>query len=110
MRGGEKCLEVFCELFPDATVFTLLHNKGSVSPIIENMEIVTSFIQNLPSAESKYRSYLPLFPRAVESFDLKGFDFVLSSSHCAAKGGKGPTERPSYMLLLYAYALCMAFF
>ena len=48
MRGGEKCLEVFCELFPDATVFTLLHNRGSVSPIIENMDIRTSFLQKMP--------------------------------------------------------------
>lgn len=92
MRGGEKCLEVFCELFPDATLFTLLHNKGSVSDIIERMKIKTSFIQYLPAASRAYRSYLPLFPLAIESFDLAGFDFVLSSSHCVAKGIKVPKE------------------
>lgn len=88
MRGGEKCLEVFCELFPEATIFTLLYNKGSVSEVIERMRIKTSFIQHLPYAQTKYRNYLPLFPKAVESFSLKDFDFVLSSSHCVAKGAK----------------------
>lgn len=90
MRGGEKCLEVFCELFPDATIFTLLHNKGSVSNIIESMPIKKSFIQRLPKSSVKYRNYLPLFPKAVRGFDLTDFDLILSSSHCAAKGIKVP--------------------
>jgi len=90
MRGGEKCLEVFCELFPQATLFTLLHNKGSVSPTIEAMRIKTSFIQKFPNAASGYRNYLPFFPRAIESFDFTGFDFILSSSHCVAKGARKP--------------------
>ncbi len=90
MSGGEKCLEVFCELFPDATVFTLIHKKGVASETIENMDIRTSFIQNLPKSMSWYRNYLPLFPKAIESFNLNGYDFVLSSSHCVAKGIKVP--------------------
>ncbi len=90
MRGGEKCLEVFCELFPGATLFTLVHKKGSVSPAIEKMDIRTSFLQKFPDIENSYRYYLPLMPSAVRSFDLAGFDLVLSSSHCAAKGVKVP--------------------
>ncbi|MBS1258271.1 MAG: hypothetical protein MAG551_01327 [Candidatus Scalindua arabica] len=86
MRGGEKVLEVFCELFPDAHLFTLLHNKGSASDTIEKMDIRTSFIQHLPLAKRKYRYFLPLFPNAIERFDLRGYDVVLSSSHCVAKG------------------------
>ena len=88
MRGGEKCLEVFCELFPEATVFTLVHNKGSVSPVIENMDVRTSFLQKMPGVEKKYRTFLPLFPSAIESFDLSSYDLVLTSSHCVAKGAK----------------------
>jgi len=88
MRGGERCLEVFCELFPDADVFTLLHVPGSVSPTIERHRITTSFVQRLPGAARHYRNYLPLFPRAVEAFDLRGYDLVLSSSHCVAKGAR----------------------
>jgi glycosyltransferase involved in cell wall biosynthesis len=86
MRGGERCLEVFCELFPEADLFTLLHVPGTVSRVIEDRRITTSFIQRLPAAVRHYRSFLPLFPRAVERFDLRGYDLVLSLSHCVAKG------------------------
>lgn len=92
MRGGEKCLEVFCELFPKADIFTLLYDSSSVSSVISGMPIKTSFIQYLPAAIKKYRNYLPLFPAAVESFNLSGYDFVLSSSHCVAKGAKKPKK------------------
>jgi glycosyltransferase involved in cell wall biosynthesis len=85
MRGGEKVLEAICEMFPAAPIFTLVHVKGSVSPIIEAHPIRTSWVQRLPRAGRWYRHYLPLFPAAVESFDLDGFDLVISSSHCAAK-------------------------
>jgi glycosyltransferase involved in cell wall biosynthesis len=90
MRGGERCLEVFCELFPDADLFTLLHVPTSVSPIIERRRIVTSFIQRLPDAARGYRRYLPLFPLAVSRFDLRGYDLVLSSSHAVAKSVSVP--------------------
>jgi len=86
MRGGERCLEIFCELFPEADLYTLLHIPGSVSPTIEKMGIKTSFIQNLPFSKKGYRKYLPLFPMAIESFNLKGYDLILSCSHCVAKG------------------------
>jgi len=88
MRGGEKCLEVLCELFPAAPIYTLLHVKGAMSPLIESREIHTSFIQRFPSVEEKYRMYLPFFPAAIESFDFSGFDLVVSTSHCVAKGAK----------------------
>jgi glycosyltransferase involved in cell wall biosynthesis len=86
MRGGERCLEVFCELFPSADLFTLLHVKGTVSATIERHRIRTSFVQRLPLAASRYRYYLPLFPAAIEQFRLRDYDLVLSSSHCVAKG------------------------
>ncbi|MFQ5787251.1 MAG: glycosyltransferase [Thermodesulfobacteriota bacterium] len=86
MRGGEKVLEVFCELFPDAHLYTLLHNKGSVSYTIESMDIRASFVQSLPLIKNKYRYFLPIFPKVIERFDLRGYDLVLSSSHCVAKG------------------------
>ena len=88
MRGGEKCLEVLCELFPDADVYTLIHEKGKLSKIIESMKISTSFIQYMPFGLKKYRHYLPLFPLAIEQFNLNGYDLIVSSSHCGAKGVK----------------------
>jgi glycosyltransferase involved in cell wall biosynthesis len=90
MRGGEKCLEVLCEIFPHADLFTLLHNAGSVSHTIERRRIRTSFVQRLPRAARGYRRYLPLFPRAIESFDLRAYDLVVSTSHCVAKGVRAP--------------------
>jgi glycosyltransferase involved in cell wall biosynthesis len=85
MRGGEKVLEVVCSLYPDADIHTLFHWRGSVSPAIERHRIHTSFLQHMPMARSQYRRYLPLFPFAIEQFDLDGCDLVISSSHCAAK-------------------------
>ena len=86
MRGGEKCLEVLCELFPDADLYTLLHQKGKLSQNIESRSIRTSFVQHLPFGLKKYRHYLPLFPLAIEQFDLSAYDLIVSSSHCVAKG------------------------
>jgi glycosyltransferase involved in cell wall biosynthesis len=85
MRGGERVLEALCELHPDADIFTLCHVRGSVSPAIERHRIETSFVQRLPGAATHYRRYLPLFPLAVEQFDLDAYDLVISASHCVAK-------------------------
>jgi glycosyltransferase involved in cell wall biosynthesis len=98
MRGGEKVLEVLCERYPDADLFTLFHARGSVSPTIERHRIRTSLVQRLPFAARHYRRYLPLFPMAVEQFNLDRYDLVISSSHCAAKGAptSGRTRHVSY--------------
>ena len=85
MRGGERVLDVLCGLYPDADIFTLYHRRGSVSASIERHRITTSFVQRLPLADTHYRRYLPLFPMAVEQFDLDSYDLVISSSHCAVK-------------------------
>ena len=100
MRGGERCLEALCELFPRADIFTLLHVKGSASKTIEERRIRTSAIQALPFAASRYRYYLPLFPWAVEQFKFDGYDLILSSSHCVAKGVKPP---PHVLHIAYVY-------
>lgn len=86
MRGGEKVFEAFCRRFPAADVFTLVHVPGSVSAEIESHPIHTSFIQGLPGAARGYQRYLALFPAAIERFDFRGYDLILSSSHCVAKG------------------------
>ncbi|MCS7249833.1 MAG: glycosyltransferase [candidate division WOR-3 bacterium] len=88
MRGGEKVLEVFCEIFPDAVLYTLVYNKEKISPIINQMKIKTSILQKFPNIEKNYRYYLPIMPTLIEHFNLKDFDLILSSSHCVAKGVK----------------------
>jgi glycosyltransferase involved in cell wall biosynthesis len=90
LRGGEKVLEGLCELFPDATLFTMVHVPHSTSDLIESHPIRTAFTQRLPGVRKIYRWYLPLYPWAVESLDLRGFDLIVSSSHCVAKGANPP--------------------
>jgi len=85
MRGGEKVLEAIAELYPGATIHTLLHVRGSVSEPLERLPERRSFVQWLPAAARQYRQYLPLFPTAIEQFDFDGYDLVISTSHCAAK-------------------------
>jgi glycosyltransferase involved in cell wall biosynthesis len=85
MRGGEKVLEVLCRMFPSADLLTLIHIPHSVSPVIERRRPKTSFLQHVPGIAKSYRYFLPLFPMAVEQFDLDGYDLVISTSHCAAK-------------------------
>lgn len=94
MRGGEKTLEALCELFPHATLFTMLHVKGSVSPALEAMKPRTSFVQAMPGLARFYRYALPVFPWAVEQFDLREFDLVVSTSHCATKSVMTPAHVP----------------
>lgn len=94
MRGGERCLEAICELYPDADVFTLVHFPGMVSEIIESHRIYNSYIQHLPGDINTFRRYLPLFGNAMRQFDLSGYDFVLSFSHCVAKSVKVPKGIP----------------
>ena len=85
MRGGEKVLEVLCERFPEAPVFTLLFKPGSVSAAISNHRIESSLLQHLPFAITKYRHYLPVFPLLAELSKIDGYDVVISSSHAVAK-------------------------
>jgi len=70
MRGGEKVLEVLCELYPSADLITLLYNKGSLSQTIEKMNIHTSFIDKLPFKEKKYRNYLPFSQQRLNHLTL----------------------------------------
>jgi glycosyltransferase involved in cell wall biosynthesis len=88
MRGGEKVLLSLARVFPEAPIFTLLHVPGSVAPELEARAIHTTFVQRLPAVARRYRHYLPLFPAAAASIDLRGFDVVISSSHCVVKGVK----------------------
>lgn len=89
-RGGEKCLEALCELYPDSPIYTLFYEKGKISPAIESHPIRVSALQRLPLAGRYYRHLLPFFPSAIESFDLSGYDLIVSTSHCAAKGVRKP--------------------
>ncbi len=85
--GAERVLEQMLNVYPDADLFSVVDFIPSGSRgFIHNKPVITTFIQKLPLAKSKYRSYLPLMPIAIEQLDLSAYDLVLSSSHAVAKG------------------------
>ncbi len=90
-RGGEKVLEAICELFPEAPIYTLIHQKGSTSDYLESKEIHTSFLQKIPQIHKYYRYFLPIMPLAASCLKLpKDTDLILSTSHCVIKGVPRP--------------------
>lgn len=106
LRGGERCLEALLPLFPGAPVYALLHHAGSVQAAIESRSIRTSPLQRWPVPRQRYRWMLPFFPWAAKRLDLRGFDRIVSISHCAAKGivpGPGSVHF-SYCLTPMRYA------
>ncbi len=94
MRGGEKCLDVLCRSFPRATLYTLIHQRGSLSPAIESMAIRTSPLQRIPHVFHFYRHLLPVMPLAARGWRLKDVDLVVSLSHCVAKSVVPPAGVP----------------
>jgi glycosyltransferase involved in cell wall biosynthesis len=113
MRGGEKCLDVLCQRWPDAPLYTVLHRRGSVSPAIEERPLQTSFLQHLPGVHRYYRYLLPMMPATVR-WRLPPCDLVLSISHCVAKGVRPPEGVPHVCYCLtpmrYAWHMKDAYF
>ena len=88
--GSERVVESFTNIWPDAEIFTLVDflNDEQRKIILKDKQAKTSFIQKLPLARKKHRNYLPLFPKAIESFNLSDFNLIISSAHAVAKGIK----------------------
>ncbi|MDM0113958.1 glycosyltransferase [Variovorax sp. J22R133] len=85
MRGGEKVLEVLCDLYPDADIFTLVCDPQAISDKLKRHRITTSFLQKIGGVKH-YQKMLPLMPYALESFDMTGYDLVISVEAGPAKG------------------------
>ncbi len=94
--GAERVLEQILQLYPDADLFSLLDFiPENERRFLQNKKVRTSFLQGIPFARKKYRSFLPLMPWAIERFNFSGYDLVISSSHAVAKGavtGRGQTH------------------
>lgn len=85
--GSDKVVKAILDVFPDTDIYTLVAKKEVCDELgIPWEKVHTSFIQKMPLGTKKHRAYLPLFPFAIEQFDLRGYDVVISSSHCVAKG------------------------
>ena len=83
--GAERVLTQMIDCFPQADIFSLVDFLEDRS-CLRGRPVHTSFIQKMPRAKTKYRAYLPLFPLAIEQFDLSRYDIILSSSYAVAKG------------------------
>ena len=92
--GAENVLAALLDLYPDADLYAIVDFLTDEDRArLGRRRIRTSFIQRLPLARRRFRKYLPLMPRAVERFDLSGYDLIISSSHAAAKGAlTGPNQ------------------
>jgi glycosyltransferase involved in cell wall biosynthesis len=92
--GAENVLAILLDLYPGADLYTIVDFLGEADRgRLGDRKIRTSFIQHLPFARNHFRKYLPWMPRAVESFDLTGYDLIISSSHAVAKGAvTGPNQ------------------
>ncbi len=86
--GSERVVESFTNIWNEADIFTLVDflNQQERDTIVKGKFPQTSFIQKLPFAKKHHRMYLPLFPLAIEQFDLSAYNVILSSAHAVAKG------------------------
>jgi len=90
MRGGERVLEILCRSFPQAPIYTLIHNPAAVSDVINAHAVTTSWLQRVPGIRQHYRYFLPFFPNAIERLQPRDADLLISTSHCVAKGLRPP--------------------
>lgn len=84
--GGERVVESLAEVFPQADLFSLVADRSTLAPILQNRRLQTSFLQRIPGATKFHRHFLFLQPLALEQFDLSDYDLVISSESGPAKG------------------------
>jgi glycosyltransferase involved in cell wall biosynthesis len=91
--GSDAVVQALHQLFPDAPVYTLIvYDRNRDAEFIQEMKLRLSFLQRIPWARRSHQPFLPLFPIAVEQFDLHGYDLIITSSHSCAKGVITPPE------------------
>ncbi|MBN1269574.1 MAG: glycosyltransferase [Kiritimatiellae bacterium] len=100
MRGGERVLELLCDGFPNAPIYTLIYNPERISSRITRHPVVTSRLQRVPGIMRSYRYFLPFFPTAIRGMQPPLADLLISTSHCVAKGLR---PRPGTRHLCYCF-------
>src|SRR6266568_1082773 len=98
MGGAERVVMALHEIFPDAPIYTSIYDPKRVDPAFQKMDIRTSFMQKLPLVTKYHQPYLPFYPFAMESLDLRGYDLVLSNSSAF---GKGVITKPETLHICY---------
>lgn len=98
--GAERVVEVLHEMFPEATIYTTVYLPKEMPDSFRVMDIRTSFMQKFPFMKKHFKKYLLFFPLAVESFNLRGYDLILSSSSGWAKAIR---HSPDTLHICYCY-------
>ena len=98
--GAERVLEAFCEIWPDAPIFTLVYDEKRTGRAFCGRKIRTSFLQKVPLVKNHHRPFLMLMPLAIEQFDFSKYDLVISSS---ASFAKGIITRPGTLHICYCH-------
>ena len=108
LRGAERVFLELCALWPEAPIFTAVYDEDGTEGRFAEREVNTSFLQRLRPSARTFRGLLPFYPAAVESFDLSGFDLVVSSSSAKAGSTSGiPRTGFPVGMLLFAGALLL---
>ena len=100
MGGAERVVMALHQVFPDAPIYTSIYDPDRVDPAFRQMDIRTTFMQKLPLVTKHHQPYLPFYPFAMESLDLRGYDLVLSSSSAF---GKGVITKPETLHICYCH-------
>jgi len=98
--GAERVLEAFCEIWPEAPIFTLIYDKERTGQAFEGRKIKTSFLQKVPFVRAHHRPFLMMMPLGIERFDLSKYDLVISDS---ASFAKGVIVRPKTLHICYCH-------
>ena len=85
LRGAERVFLEMCDLWPEADIFTPVYDERGTEGRFATRRVHTSFLQKLHPTRASFRALLPLYPAAIESFDLSGYDLVVSSSSAWAQ-------------------------
>ena len=104
LRGAERVFLAMCDLWPDADVYTAVYDEHGTEGRFAERRPRTSFLQRLKPSSRTFRALLPLYPAAIESLDLSGYDLVISSSSAWAHAvicGEG-TVQPGDDIVLVA--------
>lgn len=101
MRGGEKVIEEFCKLYPEADIFTHVAIPENLSELLLRHKIIETSIARLPGSRKHYQKYLPFMPKALEELDLTDYDLVISSESGPAKG---VITRPDALHICYCHS------
>jgi glycosyltransferase involved in cell wall biosynthesis len=99
--GAERSLSAVLELYPRAPIFTVIYNKEAFSGnLISSVDVHTSFVDRLPGKRTHYKVYAPFFPLAVEQFDLRAYDQVISFNYAFTNG---VLTHPGQLHISYTY-------